>query len=186
MQESKTFKIRGYQTFRSDRIGRSKGGVMSLVRNNINATETSRYTEGDEYVAVKVVTNGRELHVVNVYCPQDKALSLDTIQIPDSDFIIAGDFNSQSQRRGYNSLDRRGEEIEHWQDEKNLILVNAPYDHPTFYSRSWHSTTTLDHAFCTGDVYRNIKREVGPQLGGSDHRPVLLTLTGDPEPTATQ
>ena len=39
LQEGKQFKIRGYQVFLNGRKGRSKGGVMTLVRNNINATE---------------------------------------------------------------------------------------------------------------------------------------------------
>lgn len=43
LQEEKTFKIRGYQVFRSDRKGRKKGGVMTLVRNNINAVEKKSY-----------------------------------------------------------------------------------------------------------------------------------------------
>ena len=47
---------------------------MTLVRYNINATETSRYTEGAEYVAVNAITNGRELHVVNLLCPHDKSI----------------------------------------------------------------------------------------------------------------
>ena len=40
LKEDKPFKIRGYQVFRSDRKERKKGGVMTLVRNNINALET--------------------------------------------------------------------------------------------------------------------------------------------------
>ena len=37
LQSNKTFKIRGYQYFRSDRIIRNNSGIMTLVRNNINA-----------------------------------------------------------------------------------------------------------------------------------------------------
>ena len=45
-----------------------------------------------------------------------------------------GDFNSHSQSWGYDHIDTRGEEIEAWQDDKNLTLINQPYDTPTFYS----------------------------------------------------
>ena len=65
-----------------------------------------------------------------------------------------------------------------WQDEKQLILANDPTDQHTFYSRRWYSTTTPDLALCTEDVHKKLSRTVGPQLGGSDHRPVLLTLSG--------
>jgi exonuclease III len=54
LQDDKSFKIRGYQVFRSDRKERKKGGVMTLVRNNINARETKQYMEEAEYLEVKV------------------------------------------------------------------------------------------------------------------------------------
>ena len=176
LQESKPLKIRGYQVFRSDRKERKKGGVMTLVRNNINAREISRYMEEAEYLEVKVTIKDSNITIINFYCPNDKKLSLDTIQIPDSNFIIAGDFNSQSQSWGYKTLDKRGEAIEDWQDKHHLILVNDPTDTPTFYSRRWHTTTTPDLAFCTDDVHKNISRKVCDQLGGSDHRPVVLPI----------
>lgn len=180
LQEEKPFKIRGYQVFRNDRQGRKKGGVMTLVRNNVNASETKTQTGEAEYIQTRITTTTCTLELVNYYCPQDKALSLDTIQVPDSNFLIAGDFNSQSQSWGYDTLDKRGEEIEAWQDEKHLILANDPTDEPTFYSRRWHSTTTPDLALCTEDIHKRLTRDVGPQLGGSDHRPVLLHISGKP------
>nr|KAG5689417.1 hypothetical protein BaRGS_017935 [Batillaria attramentaria] len=108
LQEEKPFKIRGYQVFRNDRQGRKKGGVMTLVRNNVNASETKTQTGEAEYIQTRITTTTRTLELVNYYCPQDKALSLDTIQVPDSNFLIAGDFNSQSQSWGYDTLDKRG------------------------------------------------------------------------------
>ena len=183
LQEGKPFKIRGYQAFRSDRKGRRKGGVMTLVRNNICARETERFMEEAEYIQIKITTNNRSVDIVNYYCPNDKALSLEEIQIPNNHFLIAGDFNSQSQSWGYNVMDKRGEDIETWQDENNLILINEPMDTPTFYSRRWHSTTTPDLAFCTEDIHQNITRTVEDQLGGSDHRPVTITIKEGNTPT---
>jgi 4-hydroxyphenylpyruvate dioxygenase-like putative hemolysin len=79
---------------------------------------------------------------------------------------MVGDFNSQSQSWGYNTIGQRGETIEDWQDEHHLILVNDPTDTPTFYSRRWHKTTTPDLAFCTDDIHKNINRNICDQLGG--------------------
>ena len=180
LQEGKPFKIRGYQVFRNDRQGRRKGGVMTLVKNNLNASETKKQTGEAEYIQTRVTTTTCTLDLVNYYCPNDKSLSLDTIQVPDSGFLIAGDFNSQSQSWGYDTLDKRGEEIEAWQDENHLILANDLSDEHTFYSRRWHSTTTPDLALCTEDIHKQLNRKVGPQLGGSDHRPVLLEISGKP------
>ena len=43
------FKITGYQCFRADRIDRRKGGILTLVKNNISAHQTELYMEGAEY-----------------------------------------------------------------------------------------------------------------------------------------
>ncbi|KAK7101835.1 hypothetical protein V1264_020159 [Littorina saxatilis] len=172
----KSFKVRGYQCLRSDRTDRSKGGILTLIRNNINACLIETHMEDSEYQVIRIQTKTSEFHLVNFYCPNDRHLALDTIPAKASNFIVVGDFNSHSQSWGYDHLDRRGEEVENWQDDKGLILLNSPFDCPTFYSRRWHTTSTPDLAFCTEDMHQLTSREVGEQLGGSDHRPVFLTL----------
>ena len=176
LQEGKTFKIRGYQVFRNDRQGRHKGGVLTLVRNNIHAIETSKHTGEAEYIQLKLTAGKLSLDIVNFYCPDNKQLSLETINVPSNHFLIAGDFNSHSQSWGYSTMDKRGEEVEAWQDENKLILVNQAWDSPTFYSRVWHTSSTPDLAFCTEDLHQRMTREVCSQLSGSDHRPTMLSL----------
>ena len=179
LQGDKPFRIRGYKPYRNDRQGRTKGGVLTLVRSNLYAEEVGRQTGEAEYLHMKVTTGNGTLDLVNYYCPQDKNLSLDTIHVPDTNFLIAGDFNSSSQSWGYDTMDARGEDIEEWQDENKLILANDPTDQNTFYSRRWHTTTTPDLALCTEDVHKRLTRKVCAQLGGSDHRPILLTIDVD-------
>ena len=76
LQDDKSFKIRGYQVFRSDRKERKKGGVMTLVRNNINVSETKQYMEEAEYLELKVTIRESSLNIVNCYCSNDKKFSL--------------------------------------------------------------------------------------------------------------
>ena len=170
------FKIRGYQCHRADRNDRTKGGVLTLVRNNINAVPLDKHMDDSEYQVFHIHTKTAAFKLVNFYCPDDRPLSLDSINMQATNLLVVGDFNSHSQSWGYNHLDTRGEEVENWQDDNKLILLNSPFDCPTFYSRRWHTTTTPDLAFCTEDMNKNVNREVGEQLGGSDHRPVFLTL----------
>ena len=85
-----------------------------------------------------------------------------------------GDFNSHSQSWGYDHIDAPGEEIEAWQDDNNLTLIDQPYDTPTFYARCWHTTSTPDIVLYREDLHSITMREVGDQLGGSDHRPAYL------------
>ena len=176
LQEGRTLRIRGYQLFRNDRQGRSKGGVLTLVRNNIHAIETKRFSGEAEYIQLKITAGKMNLDITNFYCPDTKQLSLDTINMAGSNFLIAGDFNSHSQSWGYDEMNRRGEEVENWQDENKLLLINQAWDTPTFYSRVWHSSTTPDIALCTEDLHQRVTREVCPQLAGSDHRPVMLSI----------
>lgn len=56
-------------------------------------------------------------------------------------------------------------------------MLNRPDDEPTFYSKTWRTTTTPDLAVATDDIARIVTtRAVSSQLGGTDHRPVILNL----------
>uniref|UniRef100_A0A2C9LMS3 Endonuclease/exonuclease/phosphatase domain-containing protein n=1 Tax=Biomphalaria glabrata TaxID=6526 RepID=A0A2C9LMS3_BIOGL len=79
-----------------------------------------------------------------------------------------------SQSWGYSDLNARGEEIEEWQAENRLILLNKPEDKPTFFSRAWLTSTTPDLAFATDN--KKCTREVADQLATSDHRPILISI----------
>ena len=177
LKEGEKFKIRGYQKpFRLDRPDRHKGGVLTLVRNNLHAIEVSTHLDGAEYQYLKVRSKSKEVNLVNYYCPNDRPLSLNSIDVQPGGFLMVGDFNSHSQSWGYDHADARGEELEDWQDDNHLILVNDVDDPPTFFHRGWRKCSTPDLAFCSEDIHRGIKREVGTQLGGSDHKPVFITM----------
>ena len=168
--------IRGYTPFRMDREGH-KGGVLILVKNNIAVTEDFQVETNSqaEIHGVKIKTEDRELKIINVYCPQDKALNLQSMEIPEENCIVLGDFNSHSTTWGYEENDKRGDEVEDWQTETDLLLLNDPEDPPTYFSRRWLTTTTPDIAFATNNIASKTSRTVLTQLAGSDHKPVLIS-----------
>ena len=176
LKPDKTFKVRGYKCYRSDRTERRKGGVLTLVRNNITATLLHTHMEDSEHQTITIRNRSMNFDVVNFYGPDTKPLALDSIKPQKANYIVVGDFNSHSQSWGYDHLNNRGAEVELWQDAKGLILLNKPFDQDTFYHRGWLKTTTPDLAFATPELGKNAVREVGEQLGGSDHRPVFVTL----------
>ncbi|KAK3802135.1 hypothetical protein RRG08_050021 [Elysia crispata] len=90
--------------------------------------------------------------------------------------VVLGDFNSRSTSWGYDDTDTRGDEVEDWQIDNNMILLNMPEDTPTFYSRRWMTTSTPDLTFATDDLSPKLTRTVLDPLGGSDHRPVKLSI----------
>ena len=127
------FLIRGYQCFRMDRENRHKGGVVTLVKNSITASEIKIDTGQEaEILGTKFTWDGEEHTLYNNYCPPDKDLSLFHINTTPGKCNVVGDFNGHSQSWGYNELNARGEEIEDWQVTTNLQLSNDPEDTPTF------------------------------------------------------
>ena len=78
---------------------------------------------------------------------------------------------------GYADLNSRGEQIEDWMTENNLILINRPDDQPTHLSHAWKTLSTPDLAIANKDIQEICDRDDYTQLGGSDHQPVLLKVT---------
>jgi hypothetical protein len=102
-------------------------------------------------------------------------IKLQDIRPNDDNWLICGDFNSHSPCWGYGSLDAKGEEVEQWIISNQVVLLNQPEDNATFYSRVWRTTSTPDLAIASG-IQKITTREVCEQLGGIDHRPVILNI----------
>ena len=164
---------RFFEVFRQHRENRPKGGLLTLVRNNIPAAEIQRSGQADldtEYLGVKLVLSGTPVSVFNIYSPPDTQIQLHNIKVEPQSWIITGDFNSHSPSWGYGKLNSKGE-VKNWITENRLILINKPDDPDTFYSRTWRTTST-----------GIVEREVSSQLGGSDHRPVIISIKGQTQP----
>ena len=56
--------------------------------------------------------------------------------------------------------------MECWATNQQLILMSKPQDPPTFYPRSWRTTSTPDLAFATESIHKLCHREDCSQLGG--------------------
>ena len=125
---------------------------------------------------MKLILPDRNLTICNLYSPPNKAINLQILQPNSEDWMIVGDFNSHSPSWGYPSINAKGEEVEHWIVSNRLVLINTPTDPPTFYSRVWKTNSTPDIAIATDNIQKIARREVSEQLGGSDHKPVILTL----------
>lgn len=170
------FRIRGYETLKLDREGH-KGGVIILIRLNIPIHEVKVTTgQNAEILGADIYFKQTPIRLYNLYCPANKDLSLAHMEIKERNCIVLGDFNSHSERWGYNHTDARGGEVEDWEIDSNLHLINRADDPPTFYSRRWLSTSTPDLGFTTFDLAHKMERYVLPQLAGSDHKPIKLTL----------
>ena len=152
------------------------------MKNNIPAVQESQSEhEGTEHITVKIILPNSEVTIVNCYCPPDKNLGLHHIPTSEKELLILGDFNSHSPSWGYDNFNNRGEQIEDWLTENQLILINKPDDKPTHFSRAWKSTSHPDLGIATDDIHKTIEKSVEGQLGGSDHLPIIYRIeTTDP------
>ena len=103
--------------------------------------------DDSEFQVLNLKKKDFHMKLVNLYSPNDKY-----------HYLVIGDFNSQSQSWGYDHKDKRGEEVENWQDDHKLNLINKPENQPTFYSSRWRTTSTPDIAFYTEDIDGQINR----------------------------
>ena len=169
LKELQHFNVRGYQVFRQDRENRTKGGVAIFVRNSIPAQDSRVNTNNQaEIHCVTITLENQQIRIFNAYCPVDRDLSLDHMELQDSQYLVLGDFNSHSEAWGYPEADWRGEEVEDWQIDDKLLLLNDKDDTPTFFLRQWLTSTTPDLAFATEDMSRKATWMVLSQLGGSE------------------
>jgi hypothetical protein len=148
------FTVRGYETHHQDRVNRTKGGILTLVKNTIpSAVVQDSGAQDTEFLGVKLVLNDWEnCTVFNVYSPPDRPILLDSVVPTDSSCILAGDLNSHSPSWGYADFKQKGEEVENWIITNRLNLINQPDDPPTYYSRSWITTSSPDLANATDDI----------------------------------
>ena len=186
LADARKFFVRGYQVFRHDRANRHKGGLITLVKNAIPAVRLSD-SQHDylESLAVKLIFSDTEhMTVVNCYAPpgKDKELKLHKIPVQENKLLIMGDFNGRSPSWGYEDRNARGENIEDWMLDSKLVLINSPDDKPTCLSRAWNTTSHPDLAMATEDVEKQCTKTVEDQLGGSDHRPILIHVKSSKPP----
>ena len=97
---------------RTDRAGdKRKGGVLTLIRSNINAYMSYSSTHSAENQTMIIQTTNRNFTIVNYYYPNNVNINIQNINVKSENFIIVGDFNSHSRSWRYNHIDNRGEEI---------------------------------------------------------------------------
>ena len=122
-----------------------------MVSNNIHAIQTTTHMDDSEFEVLNLKKKDFHMKLVNLYSPNNKALSLNALPAVEHHYLVVGDFNSHSQNWGYDHIDKRGEEVENWQDDHRLNLINKPEDQPTFYSTdgALHPHQTLNSAQMT-------------------------------------
>ncbi|GFS25231.1 AP-like endonuclease/reverse transcriptase [Elysia marginata] len=93
-KHGRRFTMKGYHTFKHDRQDGPKGGVITLVKNNITAWEIKVNT-GDRAEMIRTELHfkfkDKNITIYNCYCPPGKEQALHAMNISDQ-CIVVGDF----------------------------------------------------------------------------------------------
>lgn len=173
LKPGKNFTVSGYNSIRLDRTDENKGGVLTLVRDNINYTQVNNNTDM-EYIVVNINLNQSQLKIVNIYIPPGKDMDkndLSTMFGPQT--LIIGDLNAKSKIWGSPVTDERGLIWEDLLDMYNSTVINT--GQPTYQ----HFNGTLSHldvAIVSNSLAAHANWTVLNNTMGSDHCPTVVTL----------
>ena len=124
LKEGQRFWIRGYETFQNDRADKRNGRIATLVKNNLAAAELAKLSGKMECLKIEIVTAKFNVLVANVYSPPNEEFDLGEITPRKENWLLLGDLNGDSPSWGYPDMDKKGEDIEDWMIDNQLVLVN--------------------------------------------------------------
>ena len=134
-------------------------------------------------VAVQVTLGSTPVNILSVYTPSRKRLTTQDlshlIRGLNGHILITGDFNGHNYSWGSLSNDIRGDVLEGFTDKNNLCILND--GSPTYLKpQAQHSqkpTSAIDLSICTPDRTLRCTWEVLSDTHGSDHYPVLISVS---------
>ena len=182
----RTPRIKGYSTVREDRVGGTGGGLVTLISQHIAYEKLPGIQkDGTEVLKVKIkLSRSKWIILSNVYCPPNNSLGntvttlrLDVLPSGPND-IIAGDLNGHSPLwDNIQPSDDRGEIVEDFVIEKDLAILNDGSS--TRVNPGTGNGSTPDVTLVGGNWSGKATWDVGEDLGGSDHLPIIVSLNAN-------
>lgn len=178
LKPNKNIRLRNFQNppSRLDRTGRDGGGVSIHVRSTIPYMDHCIITNL-EATASKVYLPDKTIIIISLYIPPDYSNSnllaeLNKLipQLP-ATFIITADANAHHTSWGSEVSDNRGNLIDQWVTDNNLIILNN--SEPT-YIHSNGSFSHIDLSICSSDLATSLNWNVTAHTHNSDHFPIII------------
>lgn len=166
---------------KSDIFGR--GGVALFSKRNIVYTEVDLNIQdnGLQFITGKYDINSKfSIYVICIYSHDDKDLTPNCLnnmveQLPhDCNLIITGDFNAHHYLWGGNKIDTKGEIIETFITEKDMVLLNDGSF--TRIGNANQNNSALDLTMVSPNLSLISDWEVLKDSIGSDHLPTLTAV----------
>ena len=173
LKPDKNFSVAGYNVVRRDRVEGSKGGVITLVRENLNYTELSN-PANIECIRTQIKLVSSYLTVVNIYLPPDKAIDKGELnKIFGHHTIVTGDINAKSKLWGSPISNERGVIFEELIETHNAAVINT--GQPTYQHHNG-SRSHLDVSIVSSTLAARSNWTVLNNTMGSDHCPTVITI----------
>ena len=154
-------------------------GSISFIRNDITGN-TNNQPENSTCIQKSVIWHSeRRYTILNVYNPPRNDLHVQN-SLTESIYlntIIAGDFNSHSPTWGYKDLDKNGKVVEDLLDSSNLFLVQNAQSRPTLLHKAFGTLHRPDLTILSSDLQNKNQIKVSDDIGKSDHRPIIITIS---------
>jgi exonuclease III len=180
LEKDTPFYLKGYNIYRNDRVGKSGGGVLLAVKENIKSREIFNQTiDNNEIVAIEVETKSfGNILIASMYVPPTSNINpevfRDLHQI-NNDCIVMGDLNAALEEMGSRKTNKRGKQLEDIINEGYLIGIDD--DSTTFERNNYEEK--LDWILASQPLFAFITDfEVQPSLGlSSGHKPIVFNLS---------
>ena len=134
-------------------------------------------------VAVQVTLGSTPVNILSVYTPSSERLTTQDlsrlIRGLNGHILITADFNGHKYSWDSLSNDIRGDVVERFTNKNKLCIFND--GSPTYLKpqaqHSQNPTSAIDLPICTPDLALRCTWEVLPDTHGSDHYPVLISVS---------
>ena len=164
---------------RQDRLLQRDGGVAIFIKNSLPAI-TIPHQIPLELTITQLLTPTLPVNIASLYLTPDITAGellphLDPLlELLKPRFILCADVNAHHPLWGSTEADRRGNDLYHWIEENDLVIINT--GEPTFLSSSG-KYTHIDVTICSLDLASRLFWHPHHDPMTSDHFPIIISTT---------
>lgn len=171
------FELKGYNTYRNDRLHQAHGGVAIAIRNGLSHKLIHPIaTNIIENIGIEITINHTPTNIFVAYSPKHKQNFLDDVEAltsSNNQFMLFGDLNAKHTAWNCNVNNKAGNELFTLQ-QNNDFLIHHTADH-THYPHSGQTPSTID--ILLSNVNFAFDFYAYPDQISSDHKPTICNVS---------
>ena len=186
------FSLFNYSLYRYDETdGERRHGGTALYINNDYVHDFIILNTPLQAVACTIRLHGRNIDICSIYIPPNADNNTLERNLNDlvtqfrHPFLLLGDFNAHSPMWGRDTgvSDQRGEIVERFLDNNQLVLLNK--GDSTHFSLAHNSESAIDLSICSPQISTYFDWSVDSDVHHSDHYPIKICTTFPADQDAT-